>query len=246
MKQATIRTKFDETYTPMYLDDLPSLTEYIEYESPKIGATLKSMIHSSRPDHVYGYAGSIIYHCVFWKGLGVIMGANDLDRLLESKYNHMAECIMEGGVILANDAGGYCRFEDGYHTLVSLDGEKSTMPESHYISPHAHVMNLENDPKLETYVTDKIQNLSHVTNLRLYNEKDLRAVLQLFYERGGRKIFQYTTGSDVDQMYEYTRCCLAEGIKEFEFHFNAGTTPAIEGFVDWLKSQQDVKVTCKL
>ena len=48
-------------------------------------------------------------------------------------------------------------------------------------------------------------------------------------------MYVYTTGINVDQMYDYSSAIISSGIKEVWFEFNAGWDENFQGVIDFLE-----------
>lgn len=128
--------------------------------------------------------------------------------------------ILNNRIVLVNDLGGYCFIDGDYEEI-----EKPNKFIDYYISDNAHYINLENDPVLEPYTQKHIgKDYSFILNMHECDIDDFKRIFTEFQAKGGKGIWQYTTGMDVAQMHVFMIAALEVGLTEFVFKFNADLT----------------------
>lgn len=157
----------------------------------------------------------------------------------------VSDYILQGKTVFINKMGGCCSVED-YLTIVEVNEYEAVFTLQPTLRS-GKVINLENDPELEIPAWNfmenelKDKNFSYITELRLYDGKRLERTFKKFMDGGGDTIYVYTTGQDVDQMYEYSQAGLSAGIRKFIFQFKFGTDPNIDRFLEWLGHRANVQ-----
>jgi hypothetical protein len=156
------------------------------------------------------------------------------------KEMHIRRFYDEHGAILVNKNGGFMPLErDQYTILETYDTViHSKAPQDEMNEKNRWIV-LENDYMLpqesQTFLQKMDPNFSIVFDLRGHKEDRLFKTFEWFKKHGGEVVFVYTTGLDVEQMYEYTKCMKKAGLNTLKFHFNAGRNPDIDKFLEWAK-----------
>jgi hypothetical protein len=243
---------FDENLKYIMLEGSADVLEYTAMMNilveRKISSVMKSGIHPERIDHMCldNLSGSLL-------GAGVvqakIQGKNPLICMAEhaqKKSIQMLSYIFDGKTMLVNDVGGFCFFDSNCHSIVH---SSPYVKESSYkIKTGTKYINLENDPKLESRAKDYLRTVdkkySYIVNLSEHSEDELDSILLEFKQMGGEVVYVYTTGSNIQQMYDYVSSALKADISRFEFEFNAGIDDGIEEFLDYLADTHCASVKC--
>jgi len=230
MKQLTVEDPFGHTIDYMVISSLADFVEYSQILSDGVNDTcvrlIKSGVNPSRWDHMIRREDA---DCVVSAGIvsatvkgGVIF--SEIATAMSTKLQNMATMLDQGETLLVNTVGGYCMYDDEYHTIIS-ESEFVT-PDTHVIKKSTKYINLENDPELESHVVNYLKpidpNFSYVKKLRDYPCARLTEVLKEFKQNGGEVVYVYTTGLDVPQMEDYAEAIIKSEIKNVEFEFNCG------------------------
>ncbi len=230
------------------LNDLQDYTSYLQKSTlSKSQSLLKSKVPISRWDHCVGggTAGDGVWAHSISKSS--IKGTNPLwevDNIVFTKVGNMLEYILRGDTLIVNSKGGYSPLKEGFEIIErSIWEEDKTKWVS--LKEGTKYMNLENDSELESHTKKRLStidpNYSYVVNLREFNGDELAGIFSDFQERGGETVYVYTTGSDIQQMWDYCGVIIESGINHIEFEFNAGSSVEIERVVNYLESNH-VKV----
>lgn len=181
-----------------------------------------------------------------------MVGKNPIFQILSAKEAYLSNItsLIDGGhKVFVNKNGGFCYLQPGTLEIISVrEGEVKVERNKPFIAKNTTVINLENDASLENYSVNYMkrelgdQSYSYITELRLFSEEELFDIFKDFVNEGGRIVYVYTTGGDVDQMYSYARAALKAGLQNFIFCFNSGTNAEINDFISYLKSKASVKV----
>lgn len=146
----------------------------------------------------------------------------------------------EHGAILVNKSGGFMPLgRDQYTILETYDTViHSKAPEDELNEGNKWIV-LENDYSLPVesrkFLEKMDPNFSIVFDLRGHKEDRLVKTFEYFKKHGGEVVFVYTTGLDVEQMYEYVRCMKKADLNTLKFYFNTGRNPDIDKFLEWAK-----------
>jgi len=234
----------------MMIDSLGDLPHYFEHVSEQCVQHFTKIVKSDIPqekwDHCLGgsQGASIFGHAVMQSKFNQKNPIYNLDSAIHRKYNAFANFLAKGQPILINKAGGYCPFIDGEHELVyqkpySLDEEKH---QNIVIKKQTKYINLENDPILESHTISYLSkidpNYSHITNLRSFDIEELIEAFIRFKDNGGTTVYIYTTGTDIEQMYNYSEAICRAQLAHVEFEFNAGYRSEFDGVIDVLEREQ--------
>jgi len=231
MRRLHIKTKFDEETSYIEIKTGEDLAEYADSLSHNVDNAITRLITSKVPidrwDHMITRddQGGVLAGAVL---TAQVRGSNpiyELGPMFDGKIASMREYLLEGETVLVNDSGGYCFYNPDYHTI--LRTEEYTTPDKfkYKINEDTKYINLENDPKLEdnavNYLKKVDPNYSWVTNLYNIDNDTLVDILKEFQCASGEVVYVYTTGTNVEQMYDYCRCIIDAGIKKVEFKFSA-------------------------
>lgn len=120
-----------------------------------------------------------------------------------------------------------------------------------YMPDNPRVINLENDWEPEEKAIEWMENeygrgkYAYITELRLITKRHLGFIFDDFVKKGGHTVYVYTTGSNHEQMYEYSEIAMLSGLKKFIFDFNCGMDDDIKKFIKWLSQRANVKLLNK-
>lgn len=234
MKQATVKTKFDEVYTALLLETFVDVNEYAELLQSGVTELtvrlMKSNVSPDRWDHLLGKddAGGIYaagYTAATIKGTNPIF---EVPSLVDGKLHAITKYILDGETILVNPAGGFCPCVEGYHTILDVTEYVQDYSDSAVIKDDTRYINLENDPELEQHTIDYLSkwdpNFSYIVNLRKFSTDELTDLFIEFKKKGGNTVYVYTTGMDTEQMFEYTDAMIRAYISDVEFEFTTEIT----------------------
>ncbi|HSE99778.1 MAG TPA: hypothetical protein VLA48_02690 [Nitrososphaeraceae archaeon] len=158
--------------------------------------------------------------------------------------------LMQGREVFQNKNGGLCPVEFSLEVLEVLEDNLSKIEDdpTYSIRENSKVINLENDWYLESkaldYMNKRFGNYtySYIKDLKTTSEASYKYIFKKFKEQGGEYIYVYTTGIDVEQMYEYSFHALDANLTKFIFDFNRGLDKNIQKFIDWLSERAEVEV----
>ena len=166
-------------------------------------------------------------------GMSKVDGVNpvfSVDKYIAQISDNKLKTFLEYGNIIINGMGGYNYYDPEYMVILSkkemepIDQLKS----SYKVPDGTKWLNLENDPELEKYTQDNLSsidiNFSYIVNLRSFCEERLKEVITEFVSKGGRGLWIYTTGSDLEQLKDYVILTNKLGVEKYKFTFNAGMT----------------------
>jgi hypothetical protein len=165
-----------------------------------------------------------------------------------TKLNTITKMLLKSSFpVFLNPYGGVTYVDGSIIELVEIfdfDGFKDK-PRSK-IKDNSKVITFENDHELERNAVEELykldKNFSFVTELRLFKKNQLLELTRKFVKQGGTTLYVYTTGIDVEQMYEYSEIAIQAGIQKFIFNFNCGINKDIQKFIDWLKTLKTVEI----
>lgn len=233
------------------LQSFEDLEQYMEYTAARVSDQTRRLIQSRSPverwDHMTTQTpeGSVLSAALIaskFKGGNVI---GNMDQLVEDKYLNMFNHLYDGHRLLVNALGGYCPMKDTVQILLEEEMELR-QEDTHLIREGTRYLNLENDPSLETYTITHLgqldPNFSYVLNFYRYPTEKLEAVMKEFVERGGIGLYQYTTGTNVPQMYSYIDMAYGLGMRQFIFVFNEGINQDIQVFIDYVSGLEGVNL----
>lgn len=259
MKQATVKyAHSDKNVVGTLIETIADIKEYQTLLSKTERTILVKFVKSGEPDdrldHVVSGLDTLeggLAQLALLKGR--IKGDSAIYHLGEAKNDYMlglANLVIAGEKVFINPTGGYCSVREGVIEIVKTTEVPLAANGKlyHYISKDTKVINLENDFKLEKNAINymeqvfKDKNYSYIKELRLYNKRQLKIVFEQFVKNGGDAVYVYTTGRDVEQMYEYSECAIECGLKKFIFQFKVGTDNNIQKFLDWLGKRANIKV----
>lgn len=246
-------------YNGIIIENFEDLNEYIEHSGKEIELGVRSVMKSPEPkerwDHICRDASTFnaMFHlsrfeCEFKGGNPLL----NLDNVINRKYRAMIETLLSGTKLIINNVGGWCPISDNNYVIKS-DGLIQT-PLNYFIFKKdlryfsnknaTRYFNIENDPNLEQYTRTHLGKLdpsySHARNALHWTKENFLNVLKEFKIHGGSGLWQYTTGSNVEQMYMYMEAALEVGLTEFIFNFNSGETEDINNFIDHFKTDERI------
>lgn len=232
----------------MILDSFAAYEEYktfVERDTEDIIIqTMKSGVPMERWDHLNwrpGQANSLFCASV---ATCKAVGGNPLigtGSLMCKKLNNILQYVMLGTSVIINNRGGYFPVNGDMEIVVTDTKELSLIsPENTNIATNTKYLVLENDPMLEPhaikYMATVDPNFSHICYLRRYNIEPLTQMMSTFKENGGEIVYVYTTGLDVNQMFDYSQAIIDSNISAVEFEFNVEISDNILGVINFLKS----------
>ena len=254
MKRATVKyhQRDDKATIGTLIESIEDLKEFqVLIESAAHNTSVKFIKSGEPPERLNHVSGSLRG---IEKGIGALalnkgwMEENSPILHLGYASQMMITSILcfvaKGESVFVNEKGGICPMDSleliGVEIVEAIFTPQPTLRSG-------KVINLENDPELEMPAWNfmenelKDKNFSYITELRLYDGKRLERTFKKFMEGGGDTIYVYTTGQDVDQMYEYSQAGLSAGIRKFIFQFKFGTDPNIDRFLEWLGHRANVQ-----
>lgn len=163
----------------------------------------------------------------------VMQTLNDPSLFEKYKLNYsngIIKLLNKGYKIVINSVGGFCPVEDSEikEVLEDISSIQEIDNRNLKISPKSERLVLENDPSIDNetikYFKKQEEDYSYVINLRtVISDDNLSTYISKFKSemKINKKpiLFVYTTGSDIEQAYEYSNICINSGIKKFEFMF---------------------------
>ena len=230
MKNVTVLTKFDEEAKYTALTTVDDVNDYAEslghHVENAVTRMLKSKVPIDRWDHMITRddQGGVIGAAVQTANVRGTNPIYEVGPLYDQKIQSFFQMVAAGTTILVNSNGGYCPFDPDYHTII--EEVEYTAPEKfkYKIKKGTKYINLENDPNLEpnaaNYLRKVDPNYSWITNLYNVSEDRLCEILTEFREAGGEVVYVFTTATNVEQMYLYSRCIIDAGIRKVEFKFS--------------------------
>lgn len=182
----------------------------------------------------------------------MISGINPIYNLgicSEEYLNTLRSQLVKGRTVFMNKNGGLCPVEGTLEILEIIeDSAIFKKYPKYYIGKAPKVINLENDFEIESVARDYMRktfgdsHYAHITDMKTLSEREFNKIFKEFVEKGGEYVYVYTTGLDYEQMYEYSKYALQNGIRKFIFDFNCGIDKDIQKFVDWLSERAKVEV----
>ena len=122
--------------------------------------------------------------------------------------------------------------------VLSNEPYDPTEEATYEIKENTKYINLENDAELEKHTLKHFKevdpNYSYVCNLRSFSQAELIKIFKEFKANGGETAYLYTTGFDVDQVFEYSYALQEAGITKIDFEFNSGITDKLQDALDTL------------
>lgn len=167
----------------------------------------------------------------------------------QEKYENMLSVIADKKHLLINMNGGY-EFTNTLPQIIKSENvENLFLEENTKLNEGSSYIVLENDMEVDPE-GHKIASLmdkdySHITCLSKHSEDDLVSVFKKFKEMGGKGIYVYTTGQDINGMYRYTNAAIRAKFTEIKIDFNSGLNDDIKDYIEKFKSDIDI-VYCNL
>lgn len=160
---------------------------------------------------------------------------------LSKKTCTMLKLLECSNGILVNSAGGYQYFKENFHTIVSESSFVDNSKEEYItINQNTQYINLENDPFLEKHTVDflskKDKNFSYVRNLRSFSIEELTTIFNDFIKAGGHTVYVYTTATDIQQMFDYSKAIINAGLKNVVFEFSSNPPNEVKNITSYLES----------
>jgi hypothetical protein len=180
-----------------------------------------------------------------------VLGTNPIYMLgdcSEAFLNTALTMIARQGSVFMNSSGGLCPVDGTLEILEVLeetnDFEKQV---KFWMGKNSKVINLENDFEIERasreYMRNRFgENYAYIVDMKALPEREFIKIFTNFVEEGGKYVYVYTTGIDVEQMYEYSKYALQSGLRDFIFDFNCGIDKNIQKFIDWLSERANVEI----
>lgn len=233
-------------YEGWLIEDEKDIIEYFAMIEPNfrkgVQALLKTHVSPDRWDHLAraDSFGNLLIHAINKCNISGGSILLTLGTALDQKIAMFKKYIILGKKIIVNDLGGFCFLEDTYNIVNEYQKKIE-----YYISKEPKYINLENDPILEDYTCSHVPNCSYILNTFSLSEKELKNVLIEFKEKGGVGIWQYTTGTDIEQLYLFMKLGLEVGLTEYIFHFNSGLNDGLIEFINNFKDTDGIKFEYK-
>ena len=177
-----------------------------------------------------------------------------LSQSIKQLQESIIDCVLKGEVLI-NISGGYCPVDERQE--ITNIRNFDYCEQNCLIRENTKYLNLENDSKLESdaigFLKTVDDNYSYLLNLRNYSNKTLENIISRFYENGGKYIYVYTTGSDIEQMESYINCAINAHIKNektrfsdkplFIFEFSGTVDKELSDFMYDLEIKGDIGIT---
>ena len=245
MRVAIVRWHQSEVCENLIIESIEDVFAYQEHLAKNTSDTFSKVVKARIPntcwDH-YGHEGEYgnsfnmaVQKCKILGGRPIM----EFDKITNEKCIAILGCIQKGMKVLINKVGGWCYLHSDYHEVL---GYKEYVPSSErkaVINENTQYINLENDPTLEKrsieYLSSVDENYSYVLRLIEYSDEELAIVFKQFIAFGGHTVYVYTTGSNVNQMWDYSRAIIKSGLKNIVFEFNAGMNGQIAEVINFLK-----------
>lgn len=251
MKKVIVKYPHSETTTEgILLESLSDLQDYTNFLQKKPLAMARKILKLSEPiervDHCFdsfeAKEKAILQLSIHRSNVSGKNLIYCLDSATSSLIQSLAKHLAKGAVFL-NQSGGFCPMR--LLEMVSISGVVNSdelKPPNVNIKQGSKFLILENDPQLEAKAI-KIcsknldDSFSYIVNLRELSSLQLRRTFQQFITQGGEGLYVYTTGSDIEQLYEYVSIACQTGMKKIVFTFTAGTHRRLETAMCWAKKQ---------
>ena len=245
MKLAKVEWYGEEVCENILLETVQDVLDYqdllVTNTSETFSRMVKDRIPVARWDH-YGHDGAYgnsfnmaVQKCKIFGGRPIM----EFDKITNTKCISILGQIQKGQQVVINKVGGWCPVMDSVHKVLEVTDYQPHSNRKVVINPDTQYINLENDPDLEKrtieYLSAIDQNYSYVLRLCEYSEDELVQIFKEFMSAGGHTVYVYTTGSNVNQMWEYSRAIISSGLKNVIFEFNSGTDADILEVVQYLK-----------
>jgi hypothetical protein len=133
-----------------------------------------------------------------------------LDGCSQTYIDSLSKQLIQGRQVFQNKAGGLCPVEGSLEIFEVLEDNVQTIDDNpvYRIKEGSKVINLENDWEVEDasfkYMNERFGrfNYSYITDLKTLHDRQYKEIFNKFIKQGGEYVYVYTTGSDVEQMYE--------------------------------------------
>lgn len=246
MKAVTIRDEYS-TDTGILLETVDDVNEHFEIASSDFAFDfLKFHKESKSPeDFLTGDSSLFKLGAMVSQRTGksaVVEASKFLDRKMNTIFSMIC---FDGRSVFINCNGGYRPLSDKAEILESkvIGSQKKQIV---HVAKSPSLINLENDPEIEDktiqYFKSNNLELSYICHLRNFTEDDLIETFNDFGKKGGYGVHVYTTGSDVDQMFEYANAIIKSSMKSVVFEFNAGIFDGHDEVIALLKENK-IKVS---
>jgi hypothetical protein len=272
MKTALIHRKdhvFPD-YEAYLIENPADLDEYGRYVMDVAERAFKKVLHSTIPlekfDHIIPFQPSVEKGLMTMalvrsktNDVGIQRGRsllnNPIHQIIPSateKIEAMRLCIQRGETLIVNENGGFMPHNDSDIDILNVyDQEIMEKTErKSVIQDDTQWLVLENDLVLPKESAEFLKRtdpkFSAIYDLRGYGPEQFRKLLETFKQKGGHTVFVYTTGLDVQQMYEYTDALAKAGLKKLLFYFNSGVDSSISEYLQYAKKKMDVTVVANL
>lgn len=239
------------------MDDVEQYSNIIQFYGEKaIKKILKNGINNIPPDHLItgmqGHEKGLSMFAHYKATFNQSNTLREMDGAVNQYLDSLIKIVNNFDKAFINVNGGIMPVKDDLMEIRNVENIKwkSDKRSSYVIRKNTKVINLENDPCLERKAVDYMKEVletnskysfeneySFIKELILFDKEDLKNVFEEFIEKGGETVFVYTTGRNVQQMYDYSNAAIEAGLNHFIFDFNSGTNEEIDNFVEWLKEQ---------
>lgn len=261
MKTVTVQfPHLNDQVAEMYLiDSEEGANEYFSFNQniarKCFDIALKSRLPINKFDHMIPYGGTVEASIMRMALVRSQHNDVDVDERGYSVFNNpiyqifpaakekeffIRKAMEEFGQILVNKSGGFMPLDKSKYIILE---EKEA--EIYHAAPDDELNEgnkwivLENDYSLPVesrkFLEKMDPNFSIVFDLRGHTTERLIKTFEYFKKNGGEVVFVYTTGLDVEQMYEYVKCMKIADLNTLKFHFNTGRNPDIDKFLEWSK-----------
>lgn len=170
-------------------------------------------------------------------------------------YNKgMIDFFSKKNNIFVNRSGGYCyieafNIEDDFDLVGNFSLDDFFNQDNYsfnYITNENKILIFENDPTLDPFTVNyfKDETIPYLCNLRdLMATDKFDTLCSKFVKYYSKRAFIYTTGSDYDQMLDYTLRAVKAGFNDFQWIFNDFDLDKEIEFREFLNEIKDIKYT---
>lgn len=224
-------------YTGWLLESVKDLEDYREMSDTRFMKGINSVIQSHVPiERWNNVANKNEFSSIFRfaiaeahaKGESVL---KELANIYDVKMLNMFNSILDGKKLIVNSLGGYCFLTHDDYEIIDSYSKKMT----YKIDNGTKFINLENDPTLEDFTINHLskldKNFSYILEASSLSKDELFDILIKFKNAGGIGIWQYTTASNIEQLYMFIDIGIEIGLKQFMIYFNAGNNMDIKELI---------------
>lgn len=184
-------------------------------------------IDSSRWDHMRFRRGEAVMNlATLYLNMGFPAPMSPLEAFVRACNEYRAgilRLLVERGTVLLTKAGGFSYLGHKDEVLSRRPFEATFRRPLPIWDEEAVVVNLENDPVPELFATEYMEKRWGKFNVVLclweYEEGELCHLFNMMRRRKVRTVYVYTTGMDVEKMYQYLRCTIKSRIPNLVMDF---------------------------